>query len=143
MPPPPTTPAKSSVANRNPICDWLGACRAPPAACFVWKSSSRLPRSVSLSGSGAAKNRLPNSEKPHKPAFGVIEGGRTIWAGLLGVKKDRQPQTFDFAGENHGRALCRAGFSKPHQGLARISANGCHSSESRNPTFPAAGPKKV
>src|SRR5690242_6867674 len=63
MPPPPTTPAKSSVANRNPICDWLGALRRGPAACLVWKSSSRLPRSFSLSGSGAVKTVSQKSQK--------------------------------------------------------------------------------
>jgi hypothetical protein len=47
---------------------------------WVWSRQNRLPK--------VPKNRT-------KPAFGAIEGGRTIWSGLLGVKKDRLSQVVD------------------------------------------------
>jgi hypothetical protein len=46
----------------------------------VWSRQNRLPK--------VPKNRT-------KPAFSAIEGGRTIWSPLFGVKKDRLSQVVD------------------------------------------------
>ncbi len=70
----------------------------------------RLPRSVSLSGSGPSKPSPGKSENRAKRAFQRVEGGRTIGLAILGVKKDRQRQIPDTKGKNRGRGKTPSGF---------------------------------
>src|SRR6185437_9686568 len=81
---PTASPPTSSATMRVAIPDWLGDGRAVLSSCFVWKSSSRLPRSVSLSGSGAVKIVSQKSQKTaqNRPSARSKAGGpygRPYW----------------------------------------------------------------
>jgi hypothetical protein len=62
-PPPTTSAATNSVAKRNAIPVWVGGGRVLPAARLVWRSSSRLPRSRSLSGSDVFASHSQKAQK--------------------------------------------------------------------------------